>query len=108
MTEQPSAQADQAALPVENLPSAYRQAVRAAANRGQVTVITEHGEPVAAITPPGYVTAAEAYWRNINRLAREQDEDAADRAAALAALDRIAAGSPVIPWNEVEAELSAL
>jgi antitoxin (DNA-binding transcriptional repressor) of toxin-antitoxin stability system len=101
-------------LPIEDV-AALAGAVHEAAS-GQVVYITEHGERVAAIVPPGMVAVLERLSADVLEelsvtAARGGSDDLAelleelsDRAAAREARARIAAGSPLIPWEQVKAK----
>jgi len=86
-------------LSLEEVPAAS-DAVHEAA-RDRVVHITEHGERVAAIVPAEL--AAEIERLGPDEIA-ELLEDFADAAAARAARASIAAGEPLLPWEQVKAE----
>ncbi len=90
---------DMSQLPLEEVPGASAAAHEAA--RGQVVYLTEHGERLAAIVPAEVAAVLEG-------LSPEQVtellEDFADAVAARAARESIAAGEPLIPWEQVKAE----
>jgi antitoxin (DNA-binding transcriptional repressor) of toxin-antitoxin stability system len=101
-------------LAVEDTPAVAEHVHEAA--RGQVVYITEHGERVAAIVPPEIAAVLEqlsadqldqlsatAAQLGLNDVA-ELTEDLADRAAAREARARIAAGSPLVPWEQVKSD----
>jgi len=103
-------------LPVEDTPGVAEPAHEAA--RGQVVYITEHGQRIAAIVPPGMAAVLERLSADVlDELAvtaaqsgaddlAELLEDLSDRAAAREARARIAGGSPLIPWEQVKAKAS--
>jgi len=86
-------------LPLEDVPGATG-AVHEAAS-GQVVYITEHGERLAAIVPADLASELE---RLSPEELRELLDDFADAAAARQARASIAAGEPLIPWEQVKAE----
>ena len=75
---------------------------RQAADRGEVVYLTEHGERLAAIVPAD--VAAELAALDDDERA-ELFEDLFDAAAGRRGLEAIAAGEPVVPWEEVKARL---
>jgi antitoxin (DNA-binding transcriptional repressor) of toxin-antitoxin stability system len=86
-------------LPVEDTPGVAESAHEAA--RGRVVFITEHGERLAAIVPAP--VAAFLGSLTPDELA-EFIEDASDASAARQGRDSVAAGEPLIPWEQVKAE----
>jgi len=86
-------------LAVEQAPGVAEPAHEAA--RGKVVYITEHGERVAAIVPAE--VAAELERLSPAELAGLL-EDFADAAAAREARVSIAAGEPLIPWEQVKSD----
>ncbi|HEX9519653.1 MAG TPA: hypothetical protein VF940_26185 [Streptosporangiaceae bacterium] len=86
-------------LPLEKLPDVAPAAYEAAS--GRVTWFTMHGERVAAIVPAEL--AAELERLSPDELS-ELLEDFADAAVARAARASIAAGEPVVPWEQVKAD----
>jgi antitoxin (DNA-binding transcriptional repressor) of toxin-antitoxin stability system len=87
-------------LPLDNAPGDVTAAAHEAA-RGQVVYLTEHGVRLAAIVPASL--AAELGNLSPDALA-ELLEDFADAAAAREARASVAAGEPLIPWEQVKAE----
>jgi prevent-host-death family protein len=87
-------------LALEDTPAVADAAHDAA--RGEVIFITEHGRRLAAIVPAAL--AAELENLSPDELA-ELLEDFADGVAARAARAKIAAGEPLVPWEEAKAEL---
>ena len=87
-------------LPLDNAPSDVAAAAHDA-SRGHVVYLTEHGERLAVIVPA-------ELGPQLERLSPEELaellEDFADAAAAREARASIAAGEPVVPWEEVKAE----
>jgi antitoxin (DNA-binding transcriptional repressor) of toxin-antitoxin stability system len=79
---------------------AFADAAREAAS-GQVVYITLHGERLAGIVPAEI--AAELGNMSPDALAGLV-EDFADAAAAREARASIAAGEPLVPWEQVKAE----
>ena len=92
--------ADVSQLPLEDAPGVADAAHEAA--RGQVVYLTEHGERLAAIVPAGFAAVLEGM---APEQAAELLEDFADAAAARAARASIEAGEPLIPWEQVKAEV---
>jgi len=86
-------------LPLEDAPGASDAAHEAA--RGGVVYITEHGQRLAAIVPPEYARALEGITPEEAEELLDELADAADARAGRAA---IAAGEPLIPWEQVKAE----
>ena len=86
-------------LAVENAPAVAASAHEAA--RGQVVRITEHGELIAAIVPPGVAAVLERL--SPDELAQLL-EDFADTAAAREARASIEAGEPLVSWDDIKAE----
>jgi hypothetical protein len=98
-------------LPIENTPDVAASAHEAA--RGQVVYITERGERLAAIVPPGMAAVLERLSADVlDELASVAAgsgaddiagllEDLADRAAAL---DSLADPGDDIPHEQVKAE----
>jgi len=94
-----------------DLPDAAHEAAR-----GQVVYITEHGDRIAAIVPPGIAAVLERLSADVlDELAAtaarggsddlaELLEDLSDRATAREARARIATGSPLILWEQVKAK----
>ncbi|GAB3979146.1 hypothetical protein GCM10029978_073740 [Actinoallomurus acanthiterrae] len=75
---------------------------RQAVDRDQIIYLTEHGERLAAVVPAD--VAAELSRLDSDELA-ELLEEVRDTAAARRGLESIAAGEPVIPWEDVQARL---
>ncbi len=88
-------------LAAEETP-AVAAAAREAAS-GQVVYITVHGERLAGIVPAAI--AAELENMSPGEF-RELLEDFADAVAAREARASIEAGEPLIPWEQVKAEVS--
>ena len=101
-------------LALEDTPEVAATAHEAA--RGQVVYITEHGERIAAVVPPELAAVLERLSADVlEELAAtaarggsddlaELFEDLSDRAAAREARARIAAGSPLVSWEQVKAK----
>ncbi len=101
-------------LPIEDTPAMADAAHEAF--RGEVIYITDRGERIAAIVPPGMAAVLERLSADVlDELAAtatrgglddiaELLEALADRAAARDARARIAAGGPLIPWEQVKAK----
>jgi excisionase family DNA binding protein len=75
---------------------------RQAADRCEIVYLSEHGERLAAIVPAD--VAAELAALDDDERA-ELFEDLHDAAAARRGLEAIAAGEPVVPWEDVKARL---
>ena len=101
-------------LPIEDTPAVADAAHEAA--RGEVIYITDRGERIAAIVPPGIAAVLERLSADVldelsETAARSGFEDVAelleelsDRATARDARARIDRGSPLIPWEQVKSE----
>jgi antitoxin (DNA-binding transcriptional repressor) of toxin-antitoxin stability system len=88
-------------LPLDEVPGLAAIA-HAAADRGQVVYLMEHGERLAAIVPAD--VAAELAGLDDDERA-ELIEDILAAAAARRGLESVAAGEPVVPWEDVKARL---
>lgn len=77
-------------LPIEQAQEHLAEVVEDAERAGEVVYLTRHGRRVAAIVSPELAAEIEAA------------EDAADLAAARAALEE---GGEPIPWEQVKVEL---
>ena len=88
-------------MPLEDAPDLAAIAHQAA-DRGQVLYLTEHGERLAAIVPAD-VASELAVLSDDERA--ELIEDLLSVAAARRGLESIAAGEPVVPWEDVKARL---
>ena len=88
-------------LPLDDVPG-LAAAAHEAADRGQVVYLTEHGERLAAIVPAD--VAAELASLDDDERA-ELIEEILAAAAGRRGLESIAAGEPVVPWEDVKARL---
>ncbi|MGH3276360.1 MAG: hypothetical protein ACRDNZ_18785 [Streptosporangiaceae bacterium] len=90
-------------LPVERLLSADEMAAAAhEAARGHIIYLTEDGERLAVIVPA-------ELGAQLERLSPDEFadllEDFSDAAAARAARASIEAGEPLVPWEQVRADV---